>query len=129
MKVKNYLNAVNDVVITTDLPYYANYTNKYSTSYTNADFTFDTFSKKLIWKLDNLPANSGVISKPYELIFQVEVAPTISEANQSIPIINQTSISAVDAFTQNNINKAYRELMSNKIYDATLNASYGRVQE
>ncbi len=129
MKIKNYLNAVNDVVITTDLPYYANYTNKYSTSYTNADFSFDTFSKKLIWKLDNLPANSGVISKPYELIFQVEVAPTITEANQSIPIINQTNISAVDSFTQNKLNKTYRELMSNKIYDATLNANYGRVQE
>jgi hypothetical protein len=129
MKVKNYLNAVNDIIVTTDLPYYANYTNKYSTSYTNANFTFDTFSKKLIWKLDSLPANSGVISKPYELIFQVEVTPTISEANQAIPIINQTNISAVDSFTQNKINKAYSELMSNKIYDATLNSSYGRVQE
>ncbi|MFA5230521.1 MAG: hypothetical protein WC422_03995 [Candidatus Paceibacterota bacterium] len=48
MKIKNYANDVNDVIITTDLPYYANYTNKYSTSYSNADFTFDTFSKKLI---------------------------------------------------------------------------------
>jgi len=48
MKIKNYANDVNNVVITTDLPYYANYTNKYSTSYSNADFTFDTFSKKLI---------------------------------------------------------------------------------
>jgi len=48
MKIKNYLNDVNDVVVTTDLPYYATYTNKYSTSYTNANFTFDTFSKKLI---------------------------------------------------------------------------------
>jgi hypothetical protein len=70
-----------------------------------------------------------VITKPYELIFQVEVAPTISEVNQSIPIINQTQVTAVDAFTQNKINKNYRELMSNNIYDATLNAGYGRVQE
>jgi len=76
-----------------------------------------------------LPANSGVITKPYELIFQVEVAPTMSEANQSIQIINQTSVSAIDSFTQNKITKSYRELMSNNIYDATLNAGYGRVQE
>jgi len=48
MKIKNYLNDVNNIVITTDLPYYANYTNKFTTSYSNADFTFDTFSKKLI---------------------------------------------------------------------------------
>lgn len=129
MKIKNYLNDMNDIVVTTDLPYYANYTNKYTTSYTNANFTFDTFSKKLIWRLDNLPANSGVITKPYELIFQVEVTPTISEANQSIPIINQTSVSATDSFTQNKINKSYMELESNKIYDATLNSNYGRVQE
>jgi len=59
----------------------------------------------------------------------VEVAPTISEANQTIPIINQTSITAVDAFTQNKINKTYREIMSNNIYDALTNASYSRVQE
>jgi len=76
-----------------------------------------------------LPANSGVITKPYELIFQVEVAPTMSEANQSIQIINQTNVSAIDSFTQNKITKSYRELMSNNIYDATLNAGYGRVQE
>lgn len=129
MKLKNYLNDIKDIVITTDLPYYATYTNKYTASYSNPNFTFDTFSKKLIWKLDNLPANSGVITKPYELIFQVEVAPTMSEANQSIQIINQTNVSAVDSFTQNKITKSYRELMSNNIYDATLNAGYGRVQE
>lgn len=129
MKIKNYANDVNNVVITTDLPYYANYTNKYSTSYSNADFTFDTFSKKLIWKLDNLPANSGVITKPYELIFQVEVTPTSAEANQTIAIVNKTTVNAVDAFTQNNISKVYNELMSSKIYDATINAGYSRVQE
>jgi hypothetical protein len=48
MKIKNYLNDINNVVVTTDLPYYANYTNKYTTSYSNANFTFDTFSKKLV---------------------------------------------------------------------------------
>ena len=129
MKIKNYANNVSNVVITTDLPYYANYTNKYSTSYNDANFTFDTFSKKLIWKLDNLPANSGVITKPYELIFQVEVTPTQTELNQSIAIINETNVTAVDAFTQNNISKNYDELMSNKINDALVNSSYGRVKE
>jgi hypothetical protein len=70
-----------------------------------------------------------VITKPYELIFQVEVAPTSTEANQQIAIINKTTVGAVDAFTQNNINKVYNELMSSKIYDATINAGYSRVQE
>jgi len=59
----------------------------------------------------------------------VEVTPTSAEANQQIAIINKTTVSAVDAFTQNNISKVYNELMSNKIYDATINASYSRVQE
>ena len=63
------------------------------------------------------------------MIFQVEVAPTQAELNQQIAIINETSVNAVDAFTQNNINKTYDELMSNKIYDALTNASYGRVQD
>ena len=129
MKIKNYLNDVNGIVVTTDLPYYANYTNKFTTSYSNADFTFDTFSKKLIWKLDNLPANSGVITKPYELVFQVEVTPTSSEANSPIAIINSTSMSATDSFTQNKISKTYKELMSNYINDAMTNSSYGRVIE
>ncbi len=129
MKIKNYLNDVNNILITTDLPYYANYTNKFTTSYSNADFTFDTFSKKLIWKLDSLPANSGVITKPYELVFQVEVAPTTNEANSAIPIINSTSMSATDSFTQNKISKTYKELMSNNIGDALTNSGYGRVTE
>jgi len=46
-KIKNYSNDINNVAVTTQLPTYVTYDNKYVTNYSNADLKFDNFSKKL----------------------------------------------------------------------------------
>lgn len=129
LRAKNFANDVNNVIVTMNLPYYIAYTNKFTATYNNPDLTFDTFSKKLTWKLNNLPANSGVITKPYEIVFQIEVVPTISEARQNIDLLTNIQVEAMDSFTQNKISKSYRDLRLNNIYDVSLNSIYANVQE
>ncbi len=76
-----------------------------------------------------MPANSGVITKPYEVVFQIEVAPTMSEARQNIDLLTNIQIEATDSFTQYKISKNYREFRLNNIYDITKNSALSGVKE
>lgn len=129
LKMKNFANDVNNVMASVTLPYYVSYSNKFTASYNNPDINFDPFTKKLTWKIASLPANSGVITKPYEIVFQIEVAPTISEARQNIDLLTNIQIEAADSFTQYKISKTYREFRLNNIYDITKNSALSGVKE
>ncbi len=128
-RVKNFANDVNNIVVSAELPHYVNYTNKFTASYSNPDISFDAYTKKLSWKLNNLPANSGVITRPFEIVFQIEVAPTISEIGQNVDLIKNIRVEAMDSFTQNRISKSYRELRLNEIKDIAANWNLTNVKE
>jgi len=62
-------------------------------------------------------------------VFQIEVAPTISEARQNIDLLTNIQIEAADSFTQYKISKTYREFRLNNIYDITKNSALSGVKE
>lgn len=129
LNITNYLNELQNVAISTKLPYYVNFNNKYITNYTNADFTFDKFSKTITWKLDKIVAGSGITSKPYELIMQIEVSPTMTEVNSYPVILGQTTMTALDAFTQKQISKTVNEFSTRNLGDLNLSPNAGIVVE
>ncbi len=129
LRAKNFANDVNNVIVTATLPYFVGYPNKFTATYSNPDLTFDPFSKKITWKLNSLPANSGVITKPYEIVFQIEVAPTMTESRQNIDLLTNIQMEAIDSFTQKKISKTYRDFRLSHIHDVINNADFSRVKE
>lgn len=56
-------------------------------------------TQEIVWKIDRVPATTGVISKPAEAVFQIEATPSSSDLGRFMSLIGEASIKAVDEFT------------------------------
>jgi len=60
---------------------------------------FDSGSNKMIWKVDRVQANQGVLGDPIEAVFQVEAIPSASQVATYMIIVGDTFVKAVDGFS------------------------------
>ena len=70
----------------------------------------------------------SILDKGYEAVFQVRVTPVANYTNQAIPIIGETSLRAIDAFTGKAIEKIISPVMSNQLTDKTVFSDQGIVK-
>ena len=56
-------------------------------------------TQEVVWLIDRIAATKGVISKPVEATFQVEATPNITQINQPMPLLSETTLSGIDEFT------------------------------
>ncbi len=76
----------------------------------NSTLTYNERTQEVIWLIDKIPATKGVVSSPAEVVFQVEVTPNITQANQTMPILSETNLKARDEFSGVNLTSQYRTL-------------------
>jgi hypothetical protein len=53
----------------------------------------------VVWNIDRIQANRGVVGGPIEAIFQIEATPTSDLIGSYMPLIDQTIVRALDDFT------------------------------
>lgn len=126
--IKNYTNNLNNVKITTTLPMGVEYTGKYSGNYGGVGPSYDPISRQITWTLSNIASGSGIISKAYELIFQISATPTIQQQNSNMTLLNESVLTAEDAFTQNTIQTKSNGFFSNTLTDKTVGPMDGIVR-
>src|SRR3989344_4815714 len=68
----------------------------------------DPATNELVWKIDRIQANQGVVGSQIEAIFQVEVVPAGEQAGTYMQLIGPTTVKAHDDF-------ADRELVNNDV--------------
>lgn len=56
-------------------------------------------TQEMVWTIDKISATTGVISKPLEAIFQIEATPSSADIGRFMTLIQETSIKAIDDFT------------------------------
>lgn len=54
---------------------------------------------EIIWTIDRIPANKGVIGKPVEAVFQIEALPNITQIGRPMPLMGETIMKGIDEFT------------------------------
>lgn len=64
-----------------------------------SDPVYNERTQEMIWKIDRIPATTGVISRPLEVIFQIEATPSTSDKGRLMPLIGETTLRAIDEFT------------------------------
>lgn len=64
-----------------------------------SDPVYNERTQEMTWKIDRVPATTGVISKPMEAIFQIEATPSSSDRGKLMPLIGETTFKAIDEFT------------------------------
>ena len=127
-KILNSFNNLNNVQIKTSLPQGVEFTSMIAGNYGDNLPHYDKNNRILTWEVKSVEAGSGYLVQAPELIFQVRVTPQLSQINQAIELIEETTFKATDAFTLQEINKTYPPVFSNKLTDSTVYSFQGIVQ-
>ncbi len=125
--IKNFANDARDVKIVSRLG--PNVTLKTSkTNLSGSNISYNERTGDVSWDIPKMQANKGVLTTPYEAIFQVEVAPSAAQVGRSMTLIETTKLSAVDDFTGVEVFLADPAIETSKLDDATVSFSDGVVQ-
>lgn len=127
-KIKNPANALKNVTVKTVLPTWSVFTHRLAGNYGDSEPSYNERTGELIWTLPDIPAGSGFTSKAYELIFQIAVTPSSNQVNTAINLINETTLSAQDAFTLKDINLTVAPVRSDNLTDTSVLSSDGIVR-
>lgn len=84
-------------------------------------------TQEIIWKIDKLVANKGIIGEPVEAIFQIQAVPNINQIGQYQPLLSETRIEAVDEFTGLQLENFDTALTTSLPDDLTVGQGTGRV--
>lgn len=96
-QAKNYYNDVKNMQVKAKLGKNVSLTGRIFPE--GANLTFDSASREVVWKLENLDAGKGVIGAGPDVSFQVAFTPSESQRGTIPTIINQAEITGEDQFT------------------------------
>jgi len=89
---------------------------------------YDENSREVVWRVDRLLANQGVIGAPPEAVFQVEAMPIAESAGNYLSLIGATNVTAVDDFTGKTVSSSDLPLTTALPDDFTVGQQGGVVQ-
>ena len=64
---------------------------------------FNATTGIVTWNAGKIQAATGVLLSPLEAIFQVSLTPSVDQVGSTVPVINETALTAKDLFTGNDI--------------------------
>jgi uncharacterized repeat protein (TIGR01451 family) len=97
MKAANVSNDVTDAKMVMTLAPGTKWENNFLPQ--DAIVNFNDRSNELVWNIGNLPAGTGIITKPKELIFQIGITPSENQTGGFAALLSKTVFSAKDTFT------------------------------
>lgn len=125
--LKNYYTDISGAEFSARLPAGVKWTGKVKANSTNEPM-YDENNNLVRWKIDRVVATRGVISEPYEAIFQVEVAPTAGQVGQILDLLGATDFVARDDFADVTITASDVKVDTNLPDDTTVVNSMKTVQ-
>jgi hypothetical protein len=99
------------------------------TSSDTENVVFNPVTRKVTWSIDELPAGVGHQSLPREVSFQVAVVPSLAQLRDAIPILEDITMSGVDAFTDTVVKRSNRNVTTQLKNDPFFPEDEGRVRE
>ena len=79
-------------------------------SNTNSIPSYNERTQEIIWLIDKIPATKGIISKPIEATFQIEVTPNTIQIGQNLPLLSETTFRAFDEFAKIELKNTAKDL-------------------
>lgn len=125
--VKNFATDVRDVYMEAELPDGVEWTGQVKSD-TDSVPIYDKENSSIVWEIDDISATRGVISRPIEAVFQVELDPRPQFQGSYHPLILETSLEAIDSFTGKTITHSSGVVNTSLSDDPTTDASDGLVQ-
>lgn len=102
-QAKNYFNDVKNVKVKAILPSNIRLTGKIFPESESSKFAFDTGSREVIWMIGDMEAGAGIFNDGPKIVFQVSLTPDPSQRNINALLINETTISGEDQWTESSL--------------------------
>lgn len=125
--LKNYATDLENVKVSAVVPFGVRFTGKVKSN-SGSDPIFDQSSSQVTWTIPKVAATKGVISDPYESIFQVEATPNANQVGQILDLLGETKLEAQDIFTGVTLTVSDAKLDTNLPDDLTVAESPKTVQ-
>lgn len=94
--VVNISNDIAEAKVVSSLPTGVRWTGKVYPS--NEKIVYNSRTNQLVWDAGDVPAGTGVLGAPREIVFQVGVTPQTNQVGEPIELINKSIFTARDTF-------------------------------
>ncbi|RME59997.1 hypothetical protein D6779_02910 [Candidatus Parcubacteria bacterium] len=110
---------VSNVLISAFLQSGAQWTGKVKSNI-NSVPQYDPHSGQVTWAISHVPANTGIVTKPIEAIFQISHTPSVVDVGKDVKILTKTRIEGRDDFTGIMLTNEDDILTTNLVDDPTV---------
>ncbi|MDD5589759.1 MAG: hypothetical protein PHQ47_01120 [Candidatus Portnoybacteria bacterium] len=94
-----------------------------------ADISYNESTGKIIWRIGNLSANTGIMTPVKQIVFQVGLLPASNEVGNTVEIIKESKITGRDIFTQSDLEFIDSSIDSDLPDDESVGYELGRVAD
>ncbi len=125
-KLSNYSNDIGNPKIEADLPSNIFVSDKFFPD--NENFYYDSRINKIFWQPGRIDAGTGILNNPRELVFQVEINPSVDQQGRQAELIKETKFTALDLFTSREVS-ATASAKTTILKEDNLLSEQGRIAE
>lgn len=118
-------NSISGAKVTAILPPYVKWTGY--TSPSTEKINYDANSGQVVWDIGDMQPGLGTNSPSREVSFQVSITPSLSQVGQELNLINEATISGVDAFSGQRVGEVKPPTTTNIVSDPTYAQDIGKV--
>lgn len=116
LRLKNSFNDLKNVSVRMAFPSRVNWKDDFKSS--SGKVIFNQRSNELVWERGELKAGAGYYSAEDYLVFQIGVIPSDNDATKELlKIVNSWSLTAVDAFTGQKVEKNFTNFTLGRMED------------
>ncbi len=125
--LENTTNPVDDVQVVGELPIYVQWLDRVAPA--NESIVFNPVTRKVVWNVGALEANTGISMPPREAHFQVSIVPSITQVRRSPDLVQGIRFTGVDRFTNDVLEQTHVNVTTQLLSDPYFPGDFGRVGE
>jgi Domain of unknown function DUF11 len=95
--ISNTFNNTSNVTVSAVLPSSVKFLNNISPQ--NESVIYNNVSGEVVWNVGNIKTNTGYVSAPRQVSFQVSLLPSLSQVGLTPTLIGDSTLKATDTFT------------------------------
>lgn len=96
--IKNYGTDLTNIQVKSSLASAVSWTGVVKSN-TDTVPLYNDRTQEIVWDIGKIPATQGVISAPFEAVFQIKAVPNQTQIGKFMPLIKDSLLKAVDDFT------------------------------
>ncbi len=124
--IKNYSTDLNNIQIKSSLSSSVSWTGVVKSN-TDTVPLYNDRTQEIVWDIGKMPATQGILSVPFEAIFQIKAIPNQNQIGQFMPLVNVINLKAIDDFTGLEMSSSDTGLTTALSDDPTVGKEEGRV--